>query len=224
MTVTFNDAVLATTVQASDLTIDGSQATAVTVATTGNSATFTLPSGIGAQGSHTVAIAAGAILDVQNTPLTAYAGTYTIDTVAPRVTATSVAPNAVLAPGSLTYTVTFSEPMKVSNLTSDDFTLHGNFRQAAGVNYAPSTFSFDPSGTVLTLNYAGLPDDSYTLTLVAGAIGGTNFTDVAGNALDGEFSGTFPSGNGAAGGNFVIGFSMDPGTEAYPTPLTAKAP
>src|SRR5262249_30768770 len=162
----FNDAVLATSVQAFDLTVDGFPATAVTVAATGNSATFTTPAGVGGAGTHNVAIASGAILDVQNTPITAYAGTYVVDNIAPRVTATSVAPNAVLAPGSLTYQVTFNEPMKTTNLTSDDFTLHGNFRQAAGVNYTPSTFSFDGTGTVLTLTYAGLPDDSYTLTLV----------------------------------------------------------
>src|SRR5262245_11027474 len=76
---------------------------------------------------------------------------------------------------------------------------------------------------MLTLNYTGLPDDSYTLTLLAGATGGGNFTDLAGNALDGEFGGAFPSGNGTAGGNFVIGFTLDPGTEAFPT-LAPRVP
>src|SRR5262249_17223187 len=157
-------------------------------------------------------------LDVQNTPLQAFSGTFTLDTVAPRVIATSAAPNAVLTPGTLTYVVTFNEAMKVSNLTSDDFTLRGNFR---AVNYTASSFSFDPPGTVLTLPYPRLPDDSYTLTLLSGASGGGNFTDAAGNALDGEFSGAFPSGNGTAGGNFVIGFTLDPGTLAHPTPLAS---
>ena len=120
--------------------------------------------------------------------------------------------------------MTFSEPLKASNLSADDFTLHGNFLQAVGVNYSPSGFSFDASGTVLTLNYTGLPDDNYTLTLLSGATGGTNFTDLAGNALDGEFSGSFPSGNGVAGGNFVIGFNMDAVTTGYPTPLIAELP
>src|SRR5262249_29834568 len=132
---------------------------------------------------------------------------------------------AVLAPGSLTYVVTFSEAMRTTSLTSSAFTLHGNFRQAVGVNCVPSSFSFDPSGTMLTLNYTGLPDDVYTLTLIAGAIGGgiVPFADLAGNTLDGEFTGAFPSGNGTAGGNFVIGFTMDTGTEAFPT-LAPRVP
>jgi hypothetical protein len=149
----------------------------------------------------------------------------TNDVTAPRVVATSLAPNAVVLPGTLTYQVTFSEPMRSSNLTSDDFTLRGNFRS---VNYFPSSFSFNTTGvapgTVLTLTYSNLPDDNYTLTLLSGTSGGLKFTDAAGNALDGEFSGSFPSGDGIAGGNFVIGFSMDPGTEAYPAPLTAQLP
>jgi len=48
--------------------------------------------------------------------------------------------------------------------------------------------------------------------------GGTNFTDVAGFALDGEFNGSFPSGNGFAGGNFVTGFTLDIAAVAYPNP------
>src|SRR5262249_7017704 len=148
-------------------------------------------------------------------------GTFIFDNIAPRATATSIAPGAVVPPGSLSYQVTFSEQMLASNLSSDDFSLRGNAR---AVNYSARRFSFNPSGTVLTLNYAALPDENYTLAWVSGASGGTNFTDLTGNALDGEFSGSFPSGNGTAGGNFVSGFIMDPGTEAYPTPLTAEAP
>lgn len=219
MVVNFNDVYLATSVQASDLQVDGVNATGVTQ-TDGDTLTFTLVGGYG-NGTHTVTMTAGSILDVQNTALTAYAGTFTVDTIAPRVTATSVAPGATLTAGSLSYQVTFSEPMRTANiLTTGDFNLNGNFR---GASYTPTTLSFNPAGTVLTINYTGLPDDSYTLTLIAGVTGGTNFTDVAGNALDGEFSGTFPSGNGVAGGNFVIGFNMDIATEAFPA-LTPKLP
>src|SRR5439155_21809419 len=41
-------------------------------------------------------------------------------------------------------------------------------------------------------------------------------TDATGTALDGEFTGTFPSGDGSAGGNFVFNFSMRPDSETYP--------
>ena len=118
--------------------------------------------------------------------------------------------------------ITFSEPMTNINLENvTDFSLRGVFH---GIIYSLNGFSLNPDGTVLTLNYTDLPDDNYVLTVVAGSSGGTNFTDVAGNALDGEFSGTFPSGNGVAGGDFVLSFSKDLVSEAYPTPLSPKSP
>jgi len=41
-------------------------------------------------------------------------------------------------------------------------------------------------------------------------------SDLNGNSLDGEFSGTFPSGNGIAGGNFIAEFRIQPGPVAQP--------
>lgn len=38
---------------------------------------------------------------------------------------------------------------------------------------------------------------------------GFGITDLSGNVLDGEFDGTFPSGNGTEGGDFVSGFTVD---------------
>src|SRR5262249_40759768 len=153
ITATFGQDILPTSVQAGDLTVDGIPATAFTQ-TGPRTVTFTTPAGVSGQGTHNVAIAANAITDLQGVGLTAFAGTSIIATIAPRVTATSLAPNAVVAPGTLTYQVTFSESMKVSNLSADDFSLRGNLR---AVNYTASSFSFDASGTVLTLNYTSLP-------------------------------------------------------------------
>lgn len=145
----------------------------------------------------------------------------TADTVPPRVIATSVAAGSIQSPGSQIYTVTFSESMKTGNLDTADFMLQGLFH---GQIYSLNSFGFNADGTVLTLNYIGQPDDSFTLTLVAGANGGTNFTDVAGNALDGDFTGAFPSGDGTTAGNFVLNFSKDVVTEPFPTPLSAVSP
>jgi hypothetical protein len=132
---------------------------------------------------------------------------------APRVVTTSVAPGEVLNPGSLTFQATFSQPMLASNLSNGDFVLHGNL---LNIDYQPETVSFNDEGTVVTMAYSGLPDDNYVLTLTAGSNGGANFTNVAGNALDGEFaSGVFPSGNGSAGGNFVLNFSLQPASELF---------
>jgi Bacterial pre-peptidase C-terminal domain len=212
--VDFNDAVYAPSVQATDLVID-TAINAISVAQVdGNTWNFFIAGGLG-EGTHTLSIAAGAILDVQQTPLTAFSSTFVFETVAPRVTGISILPNTVLPPGSLSYLVTFSEPMKVTNLSSDDFALHGNHRQAVGQNYVPTSFAYNVDGTVLTLNYLALPDDDYTLTLTSGLLNGTNFTDLAGNNLDGEFNGTLPSGNSTADGDFEVGFDLDSPTQPF---------
>ncbi|MGD9724279.1 MAG: Ig-like domain-containing protein, partial [Pirellulales bacterium] len=203
----FNDVVYLPSLLASDFKVDGATSAVAVSQVDGDTFTFTIPGGL-AEGLHTLSFAAGSVLDVQQTPLDAFSSTFFVDLTGPRVTATSLAPDGVAAPGSLSYQVTFDEAMQVSNLSDDDFSLRGNLH---GIDYFPSSFSFDAGGTVLTLNYDNLPDDNYTLTLLSGADGGSNFTDAVGNAMDGEFSGVFPSGDGGNGGDFLIGFNLVPG-------------
>jgi hypothetical protein len=60
-----------------------------------------------------------------------------------------------------------------------------------------------PEKVVLTFNHGRpLRSGTDTLTILAGT-GAAGVRDVAGNALDGEFYGTFPSGDGVPGGHFV---------------------
>src|SRR5206468_4172494 len=108
----------------SDLEVDGVAATSVTVVD-GDTVVFALPSGL-SEGTHSVTIAAGAIEDVQGTPLTAFTEQFTLDFTPPRVIGSSIQENDVLPPGSLTYTVTFSEPMNTANLDDSDFSLFGS--------------------------------------------------------------------------------------------------
>ena len=62
-----------------------------------------------------------------------------------------------------------------------------------------------PENVVLTINDGRqLRGGIYYFTVFSGA-GATGIRDVAGNALDGEFYGFFPSGNNIPGGNFVAG-------------------
>ncbi len=82
LTVDFDDLVLPGTLDASDLTVGGTPAVGVTLID-GNTAVFDLPALT--EGVHNVVIAAGAILDVQSTPIEAYAGQFTIDQTAPSV-------------------------------------------------------------------------------------------------------------------------------------------
>src|SRR5262249_10162814 len=163
ITVDFNDTVLLTTLQASDLTIDGVPSPSLTVVD-GNTAIFAVPGSV-AEGNHVIQIAAGAIKDVQNTPIQAYTGSFFLDLTPPRIVGISLQEGAVVEAGDLTYTVTFSEAMDTANLDNSDFSLLGKL---LGTFYTPTNASYNAAGTVLTLHYAGLPDDNYRLTLFSG--------------------------------------------------------
>ena len=67
----------------------------------------------------------------------------------------------------------------------------------------PMTATFDLSGVALA-------DDTYRVRLLGD--GGTVVQDIDGNALDGEFSGSFPSGDGTAGGDFDATFTLTTAT------------
>lgn len=64
----------------------------------------------------------------------------------------------------------------------------------------PMTATFDMSSTAPV-------SDTYQVTLVGS--GGTTILDLDANALDGEFTGVFPSGDGTAGGDFVATFTVE---------------
>src|SRR6185295_19518311 len=105
-----------------------------------------------------------------------------------------------------------SEPMLTTNLDATDYSLLGVFRST---NYAATSASYNPAGTVLTINYSNLPEDRYTLTLLSA---NGRFEDASGNDLDGEPvwpNPPNPSGNGTAGGNFLVNFYVDNPTLAF---------
>ena len=217
ITVVFNDSILQSSVENADLLIDGVPNTATTALTFTDSKTvvFTLPAI--SDGTHTISIAAGSIFDLQNTSLSAYTGTFVVDTLSPHIIASSVIENDVLATGSLTYTVTFDEDMATTVLDSTDFDLVGTI---SGTRAASSSSWTDARH--LQLQYTGLSEDNYALTLFSAP---GRFQDAVGNLLDGESHTPFslPSGDGVAGGDFVVHFSADNTTTALPT-LTAKTP
>jgi uncharacterized protein YggE len=79
-------------------------------------------------------------------------------------------------------------------------------------------------GTTLTFIATGgaLPTDTYTVTMRSAADG---IVDQAlGEALDGEFSGAFPSGNGVAGGDFNFSFSVTANPLVVSIPDFARGP
>ena len=64
----------------------------------------------------------------------------------------------------------------------------------------------NPKTAVFDMSTAPLTEDTYRVTLIGA--GSPAILDLSGNALDGEFSGAFPSGNGTQGGNFAATFTV----------------
>jgi hypothetical protein len=85
----------------------------------------------------------------------------------------------------------------------------GNFGSGNEVDITPASVTVPLANQRTAIFNMGASTpvvDTYQVTL-AGS-GATTILDLGGNALDGEFSGTFPSGNATAGGDFVATFTI----------------
>ncbi len=85
----------------------------------------------------------------------------------------------------------------------------GTFGDGNEVAITPVSVSVPAANSktiVVDISTAPPAEDTYRVTLVG--TGPTTIRDLGGNALDGEYSGTFPSGNGTQGGNFVATFTV----------------
>ena len=219
LTVDFNDNILLTSLQAEDLTVSGMPATGMTIVD-GNTVLFDLP--VLGEGNQQIRIADGAIQDVQGTPLAEFNRPFYHDITPPRVVNSSVQEGDVLDAGNVTIAIQMSEGMRSENLDMSDFQLSGQLYETF---YNAESFGYDASNTVLTLNYSGLPEDAYTLTLLSGD---GQFEDQAGLNLDGEtVASPIPpnrSGDGIEGGDFSVRFALDVQTAAFPTPLKRLPP
>jgi hypothetical protein len=171
------------------------------------------------EGVHTVSLAAGALRDVQGTPLSAFKSTFVLDYSAPQVVSSSIQPNDTLTAGhqDLIIAIRFSEKMNTNFIDVKDVTFIG---QTSGSFYQPSAVSFNESGTELTIRFDDLElvADQYSLTLASGDYG---FQDLLGLYLDGEYSDALPSGNGLEGGDFVLNLFVE---ESSGQMLQSRAP
>ena len=209
MLVTFSDVVFLTSVDASDFLVNGVPAVSYSVVDQ-SSVLFDFPVPLG-EGVHTVSIGAGALVDLQGTPVESYTGTFEIDLTAPRILGTqwnggAYPSGTYIEEGPLVLEVTFDEDILLPGV--EDILL---FNSLTATSFVPSSISFDDVSNVLTVEYAEtLPEGNYGLTLISGD---GAFEDLAGNDLDGEPLGPNPdgtiTGNGAQGGNYFVGFDVD---------------
>lgn len=129
-----------------------------------------------------------------------------------RVTSLTPMPDSELAEMPPYVIAQFDRELDATSVTTETFTLErsggdGTFEdgnEVAIVAASVSVPSSNPMSAVLDLTGATPVEDTYRVRLVGS--GPTQILDIDANALDGEFSGTFPSGDGAQGGDFVAEF------------------
>jgi subtilase family serine protease/methionine-rich copper-binding protein CopC len=218
--VEFNSPLALRDLSAAALTVNGVPASDVSVID-GRTLEFSIAATNSGDGAYMVEIASGALMNLDGNPISHFARSFTLDSTAPTVIASSVEEGATLDPGSFTYTVTFSEPLVTSGLGAEDVHL---VEDSFNTSFSPSSFSYDAATNRITVGFGQpLYDGRYTLTLDSGA---NALRDLVGNALNGGPSWPLPSGQGdPEADNFVLHFIADAAvSQPYPTPLTPKSP
>lgn len=140
-----------------------------------------------------------------------------------RVTSLSPMPDSDLETAPDEIMAMFDRELDVSTVNTETFILEasggdgtfsdGNEEQitAAGIT-TPDT---NPMSATFDLSGVALADDTYRVRLLGS--GASVILDLDANALDGEFSGAFPSGDGAEGGDFEAQFTVAAPAEMGPT-------
>ena len=133
----------------------------------------------------------------------------------PTVTSLDPAPGSVLSAMPQSIDVGFDREIDASTINSETFTLvasggDNSFGDGNEVTVTPVSVSLSMVNSRLaTMDLSGVSgdEDQYRVTLRGS--GASFVMGIDGLALDGEFGGTFPSGDGAEGGDFVAGFSIE---------------
>ena len=129
-----------------------------------------------------------------------------------RVTSLSPVPesSATALPSSVT--AVFDRELNATTVTTATFLVDrsggdGTFTDGNEVAITAASITVpaaNPSSAVFDLTGVASVEDTYRVRLIGA--GAANILDLGGNALDGEFSGAFPSGDGTAGGDFSARF------------------
>ncbi|HEX5047969.1 MAG TPA: Ig-like domain-containing protein [Gammaproteobacteria bacterium] len=131
-----------------------------------------------------------------------------------RVTSLTPLPGSAVAALPASITAAFDRELNATTVDATTFTLvrsggdgvFGNGNDVAVVAAGVTVPLANPATATMSLAGVASAIDTYRVTL-AGA-GAVTIRDLANNVLDGELGGAFPSGNGAAGGDFVAQFSV----------------
>jgi len=145
-----------------------------------------------------------------------------------RIVSVTPAPDSDAGEPPTEIRVRFDRPVNKDSFNENTFLLtwsggDGVFGNANDVTLFTTTLSFPNSTTaVLDLSTIPLPDEIFRLRLVG--TGTRKILAADGLTMDGEFSGTFPSGDGTEGGDFVMFFRGTTTVEAMtPAPASTVA-
>ena len=129
----------------------------------------------------------------------------------PRLTGMEPTPGTGIGSGVEAIRLRFDRPIETANLWAPSFELSasggdGRFNDGNEIALEIVDVTWDSDANTVTLvpqtSCSFLPRDTYRLTAL------DELRDLDGVRLDGEFTGTFPSGNGEAGGPFVATFEI----------------
>ncbi len=131
-----------------------------------------------------------------------------------RVSSASPLPGSTVTTLPASITVAFDREVNATTVDATTFKLDrsggdGVFGNGNDVAIMPASVTVPAANThSVVMSLAGVASASDTYRITLSGSGPVKILDLSGNALDGEYSGTFPSGNGAAGGDFVATFTV----------------
>jgi len=132
-----------------------------------------------------------------------------------RVTSLSPVPGSDLDTAPTEIVAMFDRELDVSTVNANTFLLEasggdGTFGDGNETPVVATSITTSPGMTPMTATFdltgTALVDDTYRVRLLGD--GASVILDIDANALDGEFSGGFPSGDGAQGGDFEATFTL----------------
>ncbi len=125
------------------------------------------------------------------------------------------APDDVLTSSPAQVVAMFDRELDVSTVNGTTFVLvasggDGTFGDGNEILISPTSITtpaVGPKSATFDLSGAALTSDTYQVRLLGS--GPSIIMDLDANALDGQFIGVFPSGNGTEGGDFEATFTVD---------------
>ncbi len=132
-----------------------------------------------------------------------------------RVSSISPLPDSMMAAVPMSIMAIFDREPAAASVDATTFLLErsggdGTFGDGNEVSIVADSVSVSTMNPLAaTFDFSSTPpvSDTYRLTLVG--TGAATIQDLDANALDGEFTGTFPSGDGVAGGDFIADFVVE---------------